>query len=145
MSYTEFASGFDPITDTWLAVTYQAGRLVLAMAYVSLVLLAVKRGLAPRLLHALAAVGRMALTNYLGTSIVCTLLFNGYGLGFFGSLDRYQLYFVVLAVWLAQLLLSPLWLHGFQFGPVEWLWRSLTYARLQTLRREPTKLESLVT
>ena len=77
----------------------------------------------------LAAVGRTALSNYLLTSILCTLFFNGYGLGCFAKLERQQLYFVVLAMWLINLAISPLWLRHFQYGLAEWAWRSLTYWR----------------
>ena len=83
----------------------------------------------------LANVGRMALSNYLLTSILCTLYFNGYGLGNFAKLQRYQLYWVVLAMWTINLIWSPIWLKYFRFGPAEWLWRSLTYWKMQPMRR----------
>jgi uncharacterized protein len=83
----------------------------------------------------LAAVGRMALTNYVMQTMICVLIFSGVGLGWFGSLARHQLYFIVAAIWLAQLIASPLWLRAFRFGPLEWVWRSLTYKRWQTFRR----------
>ena len=98
-------------------------------------MLIVRAGMLPGLTFSLVAVGRMALTNYLATTLICTTLFNGYGFGLFGSLHRYQLYFVVLAVWAAQLLISPLWFRFFLFGPAEWLWRTLTYWKAQPLCR----------
>ncbi|NLG76985.1 MAG: DUF418 domain-containing protein, partial [Xanthomonadaceae bacterium] len=73
------------------------------------------------------AVGRMALTNYLSHSVICLFVFTGAGLALYGQLERYQLYYIVLAVWVAQLVWSPLWLKYFSFGPAEWLWRKLTY------------------
>jgi uncharacterized protein len=76
----------------------------------------------------------MALTNYLGTSVACSLFFDGYGLGYFGHLRRHQLYYVVFAVWAVQLAVSPVWLRYFRFGPMEWLWRSLTYGSPQPMR-----------
>jgi uncharacterized protein len=71
----------------------------------------------------------MALSNYLMQSILCTTLFEGWGFGLFGTLDRIQLLGVVAAIWLVQLAVSPFWLRHFRFGPMEWLWRSLTYWR----------------
>jgi uncharacterized protein len=82
----------------------------------------------------LAAAGRMAFTNYLLTSLICTTLFYGYGLGWFGHLSRWQLYPVVFAIWPMLLLWSGPWLARFRFGPLEWLWRSLSRGRLQPLR-----------
>ena len=79
----------------------------------------------------LAAVGRMALTNYVLQTVAGVLLFSGVGLGWFGALARHQLYFIVAGIWCAQLIVSPLWLRAFRFGPLEWLWRSLAYARWQ--------------
>ena len=88
-----------------------------------------------RLQTSLAAVGRMALTNYLLQSIVCITLFYGHGLGWYGSVERTGQAMVVLAMSIAQLFWSPLWLSTFHYGPFEWLWRSLTYWRLQPMRR----------
>ena len=76
----------------------------------------------------------MALTNYLAQSVICLFVFTGAGLGLFGYLQRYQLYYVVLAIWIVELAWSPIWLANFRYGPMEWLWRSLTYWRLYPLR-----------
>ena len=76
----------------------------------------------------------MALTNYLTHSIVCTTLFYGYGFGLFGQINRTGLAAIVLAIWIFQLIVSPIWLKYFRFGPAEWLWRSLTYWRIQPMR-----------
>ena len=126
---------FDPIDLAWIAMTYDPGRLAVALGYVGLVMLVVRLGVARRLTTALGDVGRMALTNYLGTTLVCTTLFYGYGFGLFGQLSCAELYWVVLGVWIVQLLVSPLWLRHFLFGPAEWAWRSLTYWKLQPLVR----------
>jgi len=128
------ASGFGiPEYFTYLGSTGDPGRLLVALAYVGLIMIACKAGL--RWLTApLAAVGRMALTNYLLTSILMTLFFNGYGLGNFAHLERHQLYWVVLGMWTVNLVLSPIWLSNFRFGPAEWLWRSLTYWQKQPMR-----------
>jgi uncharacterized protein len=123
-----------PAYFTYLAATADPGRFAVAMGYTGLVMLACKANL--RFLTApLSAVGRMALTNYLLTSVLMTLFFNGYGLGYFGKLARHQLYYVVLAMWSINLIVSPIWLRYFRFGPAEWAWRSLTYWQRQPLRR----------
>jgi uncharacterized protein len=79
----------------------------------------------------------MALTNYLTQSLFALLIFTGAGLAWYGQLARHELYYVVAAIWLVQLIWSPLWLRHFRHGPAEWLWRSLTYWRLQPMRRVP--------
>lgn len=85
--------------------------------------------------HALAAVGRMSLTNYLTHSVILTFLFYGTGLGWIGRVDRVQQTIIVIAIWMLQLVVSPLWLSRFQFGPAEWLWRSMAYWKWQPMRR----------
>jgi uncharacterized protein len=82
----------------------------------------------------LAAAGRMAFTNYLATSLICTTIFYGYGLGWFGWLSRAELYLVVAAIWALILLWSHPWLIRFRYGPLEWLWRSLARSEIQPLR-----------
>ncbi len=110
------------------------GSVLVSLGYVSLVMLICQAGKLPRLRARLAAVGRMALTNYLLQSVIGVLVFYGYGLGLFGRVDRFGLWWFILAVWALQLIWSPWWLSRFRFGPVEWLWRSLTYWRWQPLR-----------
>jgi uncharacterized protein len=77
----------------------------------------------------------MAFSNYLGTSIVCTLIFNGYGLGWYGYLQRWQCLIVVAGMWLLMLAWSKPWLDRFAYGPFEWLWRSAARGRWQEFRR----------
>jgi len=100
--------------------------------WICLILLLARPGGA--LSQRLAAAGRMAFTNYLATSLICSTLFNGYGLGWFGFLSRWQLYLVVIGVWALILLWSKPWLERFRYGPFEWLWRSLARGRLQPIR-----------
>ena len=94
-----------------------------------------RRWLAP-----VAAVGRLALSNYLLQSLVATTIFYGYGFGFFGQVGPAGGLALTVAIYLAQLPLSVWWLRHFQFGPAEWLWRTLTYARRQPLRATPTEV-----
>jgi uncharacterized protein len=108
-------------------------RTPIAIGWVCLILLLLRPE--GELTARLAAVGRVAFTNYLATSLICTTLFYGYGLGWFGHLSRWQLYPVVAAIWLSMLLWSPAWLARFRFGPAEWLWRSLARGRLQPMHQ----------
>jgi len=82
-----------------------------------------------------AAAGRAAFTNYLGTSILMLLVFHGWALGLFGELNRPQLYLVVLSAWIVMLAWSKPWLQRYRYGPLEWLWRCLTYGRMFPLKR----------
>jgi uncharacterized protein len=84
-----------------------------------------------------APAGRMALTNYLLQSIVCTWLFYGYGLGYFEKLPRVWHVPLVLVLFALQVLASRWWLRRFRFGPMEWVWRSLTYLKAQPMRLRP--------
>ena len=81
-----------------------------------------------------AAVGQMALSCYLLQTIICTTIFYGHGLGLYGSVDRMGQALIMLGLWAAMLAFCPLWLRHFRFGPFEWLWRSLTYMKLQPIR-----------
>lgn len=82
-----------------------------------------------------AAAGRAAFTNYLGTSIIMTFLFYGYGLGLFGEVSRAACYLFVIGAWALMLLWSKPWLDRFAYGPMEWLWRSLARGQLQPISR----------
>ncbi len=82
----------------------------------------------------LAAVGRTALTNYLAQTIICTLIFYGHGLGLFARAERKEQVLFIIGIWLVQLIISTAWLRWFRFGPVEWIWRSLTYFKIQPFR-----------
>ena len=93
----------------------------------------------------LAPAGRMALTNYLLQSLVGTLVFYGYGLGYFEQLPRAWQVVCVLVFFCAQVLASRWWLQRFHFGPMEWVWRTLTYLRLQPMRRPVLAANTLAT
>lgn len=108
------------------------GSLLTAIAFASLVILICKSRLI-RLLFPLASVGQMALSNYLMQTVICTSIFYGHGLGWFGYLERAEQLLIVIGVWLTQLIVSPIWLNYFRFGPAEWLWRSLTYWKPQPM------------
>ena len=82
-----------------------------------------------------SAAGRAAFTNYLGTSALMIILFHGWGFGLFGQLERPALYAVMAAAWIIMLAWSKPWLERFRYGPLEWLWRCLTYRKMFALRR----------
>ena len=126
---------FSALAFAEVTTTYDLGRLGMTIGHLGLLLLFVRSGMLRRLRRAFAAVGRMAITNYLMHSAICLVLFIL--MGWYGQLERYQLYYVVFAIWAFQLVFSPLWLKYFRFGPVEWLWRSLTYLKPQPMRRAP--------
>ena len=111
------------------------GSLLVAIAYLSLIILVVKNGKMVKLIARLSAVGRMALTNYLMQTLMGTFIFYGFGLGLFGQVPRTYQMLIVMGIWVIQLWYSPLWLRYFRYGPFEWIWRSLTWLKAQPLRR----------
>ncbi|SDN08687.1 DUF418 domain-containing protein [Siphonobacter aquaeclarae] len=119
----------------WVDTFYEIQRISLTVAHISLIILLIRSGIAAKLWRRLAAVGQLAFTNYVMQSVICTLLFFGYGFGWYARLEYYQLYYVVVAIWIFQLIISPLWLQSFRFGPLEWVWRCLTYWKRFPIRR----------
>lgn len=109
-------------------------RPIMMVGWACLIVLLIRPG--GWLTERVAAVGRMAFSNYLGTTIICTTLFYGYGFGLYGQLSRASLYGVVVLIWLAMLVWSAPWLARFRYGPFEWLWRSLARRRLQPMVRQ---------
>jgi len=107
------------------------------------IMLLYKSGWCKRFFAFMRPVGQMAFTNYLMQSFLCGFFFYGTGLGFFGRFQFYQLYYVVAAVWMIEITWSHLWLRHYRFGPLEWLWRSLTYWKKQPLKKEK-KTDALV-
>ncbi|KOX95559.1 MULTISPECIES: DUF418 domain-containing protein [Halorubrum] len=119
----------------WRQFNY-VGSLLVAGGYVGLVTLFVRRRGEGLVTRALAAVGRTAFTNYLLQTVIATTIFYGHGLGLFGSVSRVEAMGIVVAIWAVQVPLSVLWLRHFRFGPVEWVWRTLTYGEAQPMRLE---------
>jgi len=122
-----------PVAEAF-ALSY-VGSMALSLAYGLIVLaLAARPGL-NSITRPVAAVGRMALSNYLMHSVVGGLIFCSYGLGQFGSIQPAGLVAIAIGILIVQLIVSPIWLRHFRFGPVEWLWRSATYGRSQPMSR----------
>lgn len=111
----------------------------MSVGYAALVMALVQAATGPSAtIDRVAAVGRMAFTNYLMTSIVMTTIFYGYGLGLTGHLERAELFLVVLGMWALMLAWSKPWLDRFNYGPFEWLWRSMSRLQLQRMRKRPS-------
>jgi uncharacterized protein len=108
-------------------------RPLMLIATAALIILLTRRGGA--LVQRIAAAGRAAFTNYLGTSILMTFLFYGWGIGLYGSLNRAELWLAVIPMWALMLLWSKPWLERHQYGPFEWLWRSLARGKIQPMRK----------
>ena len=108
-------------------ITYDLGRVPMAIGHIGLIMIFTKLPILGWLKLRIAAVGKMALSNYIMHSLICMIIFTGVGFSMFGKLHRHELYYIVFAVWIFQLILSPIWLTYFHFGPIEWLWRRLSY------------------
>ena len=102
--------------------------------YASAIVLLAQRETWKRRLAPLAAVGRMALTNYLLQTLICTSIFLGYGLGFYGTVGPAAGLVLTIVIYAFQVVFSVWWIGRFHFGPAEWLWRTLTYGKLQPMR-----------
>nr|WP_304213267.1 DUF418 domain-containing protein [Fredinandcohnia onubensis] len=107
-----------------------------ALLYATSIVLLMRLPVWKRLLSPLALVGRLSLSNYLFQSIVCTLLFYGYGFGLYGKLQPFTGFLLTIGIYIVQVILSYFWLKKFRFGPFEWVWRSLTYANKVDIRKK---------
>lgn len=137
--YATLIMSISRIYQTWtlfLATTGQAiGAPLLMLAYVSAFCLLALHPTWQERINVLAPVGQMALTNYLTQSVVCTLIFYGYGLGLFGKMGAAAGIGLTIIIYLLQIPLSHWWMKRFYYGPAEWLWRSLTYLKPQPMKR----------
>ncbi|GLX78304.1 hypothetical protein tinsulaeT_16440 [Thalassotalea insulae] len=116
------------------------GSLTVAYAYIAFLVVFCRTNVFGRVKAMFANVGKMALTNYLSHTLICGFIFYGWGLGLYGTVERREQILVVLAIWVFQLWFSSYWMKHFRFGPFEWLWRSMTYGRLQPLRKNQEQL-----
>lgn len=137
--YAALVMPISRVYQTWtlfLATTAQAaGAPLLMLAYVSAFCLLALHPTWGKRISILAPVGQMALTNYLTQSIVCTLIFYGYGLGLFGKMGAAAGIGLTIVIYLLQIPLSHWWMKRFYYGPTEWLWRLLTYLKPQPMKR----------
>lgn len=107
------------------------GSVGVALGYTGIVMLICKSVRMVRFRSLFSSVGRMAFTNYIIQTVICTLIFYGHGMGLYGMVERKIQLLIVPGVWIIVMIISPLWLRVFRFGPLEWLWRSLTYGERQ--------------
>ncbi len=131
-----FAADFDRVTS--LAVFFFWGavpRMMLTIGYAAVLILLIGHYRHHPMLTRVAAAGRSAFSNYLGTSIVMTTIFYGYGFGLFGDVGRVGVWVFVIGAWAVMLIWSKPWLMKFHYGPLEWLWRSLARGKMQLMRR----------
>jgi uncharacterized protein len=130
------ASDFSYLGYSKASITYDIGRVPVAMGHIGMIMIFSKLPILMWLKTSLAAVGKMALTNYLMHSVICMFVFTGVGFGLYGQLERFELLYVVFSIWIFQLILSPIWLKYFHFGPMEWLWRRLSYLQKPPFRKQ---------
>lgn len=128
-------SGFSYMGFSKSFLTYYLGKTTVAMGHISLIMIFYKLPVLKWLKKSLAAVGKMALTNYVMHSVFAMFIFTGVGFGLFGKLQRHELLYVVFSIWLFQMILSPIWFNYFQFGPLEWMWRNLSYQKKHPFRK----------
>jgi uncharacterized protein len=142
-TWKAWSSSFGMLTsERWLFFTMDPGRVSGAIAIAAIVMLAVKANTFPRLLRRVAAVGQTAFSNYLLTNIICKFIFVWGPWKLYNNVEYYQLYYVLLGVWIFNLAWSATWLKYFRYGPFEWLWRSLTYWEIQPMRIQRGSLQS---
>jgi uncharacterized protein len=134
-----FANHWDAEYSLYLGEQYNYwGSYLVALGWTGLIMLWCQSSLAPALKKRMGAAGRMAFTNYILQTVICTTIFYGSGFGYFERVPRTGQILIVFAVYAAQLAIAPVWLRHFRFGPLEWLWRSLTYGKRQPFRRVVT-------
>lgn len=132
----QFAHGWDARYGFFFDSQYNYwASLLVSLGWVGAVMWVCKTDALPGVRRGLAAVGQMALTNYLLQTILCTTIFYGHGFGLFGRVERVGQLGIVVLLYAGQVLFSLVWLRRFRFGPFEWLWRSLTYGRRQPMLR----------
>ena len=133
---------FDIAKNTGFAFK-QISRFSRTMGFFGLIMLLYKSDRMKWLFKLMQPVGQMAFTNYILQIIICDIIFYGIGFSMFATLQRYELYYVMASIWVFQIIYSHLWLRYFQFGPFEWLWRSLTYWKLQPIKKQMLTFQSV--
>lgn len=134
-AYANFRNGWDIRYSFFFGSQFNLwGSVLVALAYVSAVILLVKSGRLKDFVSRLEALGRTAFSNYILQSLICTTVFYGHGFGKFGNVERSEQMLLVLGIWVLQLTIAPMWLQHFRYGPLEWLWRALTYGKRPAFR-----------
>lgn len=129
-------SNFDyQVFTTTHLLSFYLSSITLPFAFIALLMLVVKSEKFKLFKKVISRVGKMAFTNYIMQNIIGTLIFFGYGLGLYGKVDRVFLLQLVVAIWIFQIIFSYYWLNKFNFGPLEWCWRCLTYRKILPLTK----------
>ncbi|HXP42863.1 MAG TPA: DUF418 domain-containing protein [Candidatus Acidoferrales bacterium] len=135
-THRDFANGWDFRYSFFYGAQFNYwASILVSLGWVGVMILASRAAPLLAITRRLAAVGRMAFTNYIMHTVLCTTIFYGHGFGLFSKVERIWQFSIVVAIWAMQLALSPVWLKHFLFGPLEWLWRSLTYWQWEPFRR----------
>jgi uncharacterized protein len=136
-THRDFAGGWDFRYSFFYGAQFNYwASLLVSLGWVGVVMVISRTSALAPLARRLEAVGRMAFSNYIMHTVICTTLFYGHGFGLFGKVERVWQFEIVLVIWAFQLIVSPVWLRYFLFGPLEWLWRSLTYWQREPFRRD---------
>jgi uncharacterized protein len=112
------------------------GSIGVSLGYIGLIMLICKSDHFQNFKLIFSSVGKMAFSNYILMSLICTCIFYGHGLGLYGQVERTGQILLVFGIWILLMIISPLWLKYYRFGPMEWLWRSLTYWKFQPIKKE---------
>ncbi|HEX6865908.1 MAG TPA: DUF418 domain-containing protein [Caulobacteraceae bacterium] len=142
LGWRAMSAGFEGMFLHEMGVWSALPRPFVALAHAAAILLLVRSGAVRWLVDRLAAAGRMALSNYLGTSLLAMVIFDGWAFGLYGQLERWQLYVVVAGIWAVILLWSKPWLERFHYGPFEWAWRSLVQWKPQPWAKAKPALQA---
>lgn len=121
--------------DLLFGFLFDVGNTAMTVFYIAGLTLLFQRPFWQGVVHPLASVGKMALTSYILQTIIGTFLFFGYGLGLLNQLNLWQAALLTFPIFMVQVVFSQWWLARFQYGPLEWLWRSLTYGQAQPMQR----------
>ncbi len=130
-----YTNDFDPVDEQYYLIFMDLGRVPLVLGYLSLIVFIFKMKVFERVGDWMVAVGRMALSNYMLQSVIGVVVFYGFGLAQFNQLSRLDVFIVIVCIWIFQIMFSLIWTRLFLYGPFEWLWRSLTYWRVQPMRK----------
>lgn len=137
------AAGFHYTYSMAFGIQYNYwGSAFTAVGYISLLMLLANNIQTSVIKRSFARVGQMAFTNYIAQSLLCTFIIYGHGFGLYGQLERYQQVLFTIAVWLVLIVFSNVWMSRFRFGPLEWLWRSLTYGKLQSIQQKQKQTQN---
>ena len=134
--YFSLERNFDMPAQMFFISIIGFSRIALSISFIAMVHIIMKMGILKPVINALASVGKMALSCYLGQSLIALILFNGFGFDLYNKFGRAELLIFVVGIWAILIIFSHFWLKSYKYGPAEWLWRSLSYGRKLSIRKE---------